>query len=50
MEVDQLKEMLEKTQVPNFVAVEDDISCELSKEKRRVKKKVSSGGVFVKRY
>ncbi|XP_044799364.1 ankyrin repeat domain-containing protein 42 isoform X5 [Bubalus bubalis] len=50
VEVDQLKEMLEKTQVPNFVAVEDDISCELSKEKRRVKKKVSSGGVFVKRY
>ncbi|XP_070221297.1 ankyrin repeat domain-containing protein 42 isoform X3 [Bos mutus] len=49
VEVDQLKEMLEKTQVPNFVAVEDDISCELSKEKRRVKKKVSSGGVFVKR-
>ncbi|KAM9080186.1 ankyrin repeat domain-containing protein 42 isoform 2-T2 [Megaptera novaeangliae] len=48
-EVDQLREMLEKTQVPNFAAVEDDSSCESSKEKRRVKKKVSSGGVFVKR-
>ncbi|XP_068412477.1 ankyrin repeat domain-containing protein 42 isoform X3 [Eschrichtius robustus] len=47
-EVDQLREMLEKTQVPNFAAVEDDSSCESSKEKRRVKKKVSSGGVFVK--
>ncbi|XP_067606633.1 ankyrin repeat domain-containing protein 42 isoform X5 [Pseudorca crassidens] len=47
-EVDQLREMLEKTQVPNFAAVEDDPSCESSKEKRRVKKKVSSGGVFVK--
>ncbi|XP_022449664.1 ankyrin repeat domain-containing protein 42 isoform X5 [Delphinapterus leucas] len=47
-EVDQLREMLEKTQVPNFAAVEDDPPCESSKEKRRVKKKVSSGGVFVK--
>ncbi|XP_004434108.2 PREDICTED: ankyrin repeat domain-containing protein 42 isoform X2 [Ceratotherium simum simum] len=49
-EVDQLRETLEKIQVPNFVAVEDDSSCESSKEKRRVKKKMSSGGVFVRRY
>ncbi|XP_044775202.1 ankyrin repeat domain-containing protein 42 isoform X4 [Neomonachus schauinslandi] len=48
-EVDQLRETLERIQVPNF-AVEDDSSCELSKEKRRIKKKVSSGGVFVRRY
>nr|XP_020037538.1 ankyrin repeat domain-containing protein 42 [Castor canadensis] len=48
-EVDQLKETLEKIQAPNFVAVEDN-SRDSSKEKRRVKKKVSSGGVFVKRY
>nr|XP_058926575.1 ankyrin repeat domain-containing protein 42 isoform X4 [Kogia breviceps] len=48
-EMDQLREMLEKTQVPNFAAVEDDPSCESSKEKRQMKKKVSSGGVFVKR-
>uniref|UniRef100_A0A3Q2H723 Ankyrin repeat domain-containing protein 42 n=1 Tax=Equus caballus TaxID=9796 RepID=A0A3Q2H723_HORSE len=49
-EVDQLRETLEKIQVPNFVAVEDDSSCESSKEKRRMKKKMSSGGVFVRRY
>ena len=49
-EVDQLREMLEKIRAPNFAAVEDDSSCESSKEKRRVKKKVSSGGVFVNRY
>nr|KAF6463822.1 ankyrin repeat domain 42 [Rousettus aegyptiacus] len=49
-EVDQLRETLENIQVPNFVAVEDDYSCESSKEKREVKKKVSSGGVFVRRY
>ncbi|XP_070480077.1 ankyrin repeat domain-containing protein 42 isoform X1 [Equus przewalskii] len=48
-EVDQLRETLEKIQVPNFVAVEDDSSCESSKEKRRMKKKMSSGGVFVRR-
>ncbi|XP_039704118.1 ankyrin repeat domain-containing protein 42 isoform X4 [Pteropus medius] len=48
-EVDQLRETLENIQVPNFVAVEDDYSCESSKEKREVKKKVSSGGVFVRR-
>ncbi|XP_042542638.1 ankyrin repeat domain-containing protein 42 [Dipodomys spectabilis] len=48
-EVDQLKENLEKTQVPSFVPVEEE-SCESSKEKRRVKKKLSSGGVFVRRY
>ncbi|XP_025275267.1 ankyrin repeat domain-containing protein 42 isoform X3 [Canis lupus baileyi] len=47
-EVDQLRETLEKIQVPNF-AVEDDSSCESSKEKRQIKKKVSSGGVFVRR-
>uniref|UniRef100_A0A8C6QD71 Ankyrin repeat domain 42 n=1 Tax=Nannospalax galili TaxID=1026970 RepID=A0A8C6QD71_NANGA len=47
-EVDQLKETLEKIQVPKFVPVEDEF-CESSKEKRRVKKKVSSGGVFVRR-
>ncbi|XP_036115356.1 ankyrin repeat domain-containing protein 42 isoform X6 [Molossus molossus] len=49
-EVDQLRETLENIQVPNVTAVEDDSSCESSKEKRRVKKKVSSGGVFVRRY
>ncbi|KAM5316555.1 ankyrin repeat domain-containing protein 42 isoform 1-T1 [Glossophaga mutica] len=49
-EVDQLRETLENTQVPNFTAVENDSSCESNKEKRRVKKKVSSGGVFVRRY
>uniref|UniRef100_G1LF83 Ankyrin repeat domain 42 n=1 Tax=Ailuropoda melanoleuca TaxID=9646 RepID=G1LF83_AILME len=48
-EVDHLRETLEKIQVPDF-AVEDDFSCESSKEKRRIKKKVSSGGVFVRRY
>uniref|UniRef100_U3KLV1 Ankyrin repeat domain 42 n=1 Tax=Oryctolagus cuniculus TaxID=9986 RepID=U3KLV1_RABIT len=48
-EVDKLKERLEKIQVSNFVSLEDD-SCESSKEKRRVKKKVSSGGMFVRRY
>ncbi|XP_069932322.1 ankyrin repeat domain-containing protein 42 isoform X3 [Oryctolagus cuniculus] len=47
-EVDKLKERLEKIQVSNFVSLEDD-SCESSKEKRRVKKKVSSGGMFVRR-
>ncbi|XP_019499019.1 PREDICTED: LOW QUALITY PROTEIN: ankyrin repeat domain-containing protein 42, partial [Hipposideros armiger] len=47
-EVDQLRETLENIKVPNLVAVEDDCSCESSKEKRRVKKKVSSGGVFVR--
>nr|XP_054949758.1 ankyrin repeat domain-containing protein 42 isoform X2 [Pan paniscus] len=49
-EVDQLRETLEKIQVPNFVAMEDSASCESNKEKRRVKKKVSSGGVFVRRF
>uniref|UniRef100_A0A2K6N057 Ankyrin repeat domain 42 n=1 Tax=Rhinopithecus bieti TaxID=61621 RepID=A0A2K6N057_RHIBE len=49
-EVDQLRETLEKIQVPSFVAMEDSASCESNKEKRRVKKKVSSGGVFVRRY
>ncbi|XP_014441936.1 ankyrin repeat domain-containing protein 42 isoform X1 [Tupaia chinensis] len=48
-EVDQLREAQEKIQLPNFVAMEDS-SCDSSKEKRRVKKKVSSGGVFVRRY
>ncbi|XP_063527343.1 ankyrin repeat domain-containing protein 42 isoform X9 [Pongo pygmaeus] len=48
-EVDQLRETLEKIQIPNFVAMEDSASCESNKEKRRVKKKVSSGGVFVRR-
>ncbi|XP_073871029.1 ankyrin repeat domain-containing protein 42 isoform X11 [Macaca fascicularis] len=48
-EVDQLRETLEKIQVPNSVAMEDSASCESNKEKRRVKKKVSSGGVFVRR-
>ncbi|XP_049636005.1 ankyrin repeat domain-containing protein 42 [Suncus etruscus] len=41
-EVDQLKSTLEKTQ-------EDDHTCESSKDKRKVKKKVSSAGNFVKR-
>nr|XP_008261523.1 ankyrin repeat domain-containing protein 42 isoform X1 [Oryctolagus cuniculus] len=48
-EVDKLKERLEKIQVSNFVSLEDD-SCESSKEKRRVKKKVSSGGMFVRSF
>ncbi|KAM9659314.1 ankyrin repeat domain-containing protein 42 isoform 5-T5 [Trichechus inunguis] len=50
VEVDQLRETLEKNQVPNFVAADDDSSCESSKEKGSVKKKVSSRGVFVRRY
>ncbi|EPQ19305.1 Ankyrin repeat domain-containing protein 42 [Myotis brandtii] len=45
-EVDQLRETLEEIQVPNFMPAEDDSSFESSKEKKRVKKKVSSGGVF----
>ncbi|XP_032151570.1 ankyrin repeat domain-containing protein 42, partial [Sapajus apella] len=49
-EVDQLRETLEKNQVPNIVATEDSTSCESNRQKRRVKKKVSSGGVFVRRY
>ncbi|XP_054379949.1 ankyrin repeat domain-containing protein 42 isoform X4 [Pongo abelii] len=49
-EVDQLRETLEKIQIPNFVAMEDSASCESNKEKRRVKKNVSSGGVFVRRF
>ncbi|XP_048643946.1 ankyrin repeat domain-containing protein 42 isoform X3 [Marmota marmota marmota] len=48
-EVDQLRETMEKIQTPNFMDMEDD-SCESSKEKRRVKKKVPSAGVFVRRY
>uniref|UniRef100_A0ABI7ZCV6 Ankyrin repeat domain 42 n=1 Tax=Felis catus TaxID=9685 RepID=A0ABI7ZCV6_FELCA len=47
-EVDQLRKTLEKIQVSSF-AVEED-STDSSKDKRRVKKKVSSGGVFVRRY
>ncbi|XP_058519648.1 ankyrin repeat domain-containing protein 42 isoform X1 [Ochotona princeps] len=47
-EVDRLREMLEKIQVSDFVPLDDD-SCESSKEKRRVKKKVSSGGMFMRR-
>ncbi|XP_021572602.1 ankyrin repeat domain-containing protein 42 isoform X1 [Carlito syrichta] len=49
-EMDQLRETLEKIQVPNFVAMKDSSSFESSKGKRRVKKKVSSEGVFVRRY
>ncbi|XP_031243235.1 ankyrin repeat domain-containing protein 42 isoform X3 [Mastomys coucha] len=48
VEVDQLKETLGKIQVPSVVAMEDD-TYESSKEKRRVKKKVSPGGMFVRR-
>ncbi|KAM6173651.1 ankyrin repeat domain-containing protein 42 isoform 2-T2 [Erethizon dorsatum] len=48
-EVDHLRETVEKIQVSNSVATEDD-SGESSKEKRRLKKKMSSGGVFVRRY
>uniref|UniRef100_A0A8C5YZF1 Ankyrin repeat domain-containing protein 42 n=1 Tax=Marmota marmota marmota TaxID=9994 RepID=A0A8C5YZF1_MARMA len=48
-EVDQLRETMEKIQTPNFMDMEDD-SCESSKEKRRVKKKVPSAGVFVRSY
>ncbi|XP_039087727.1 ankyrin repeat domain-containing protein 42 [Hyaena hyaena] len=47
-EVDQLLETLEGVRAPS-VAVEEE-SSESSKDKRRVKKKVSSGGVFVRRY
>ncbi|XP_048217610.1 ankyrin repeat domain-containing protein 42 isoform X2 [Perognathus longimembris pacificus] len=47
-QVDQLKENMEKTQVPSFVPMEED-PCEPSREKRRVKK-LPSGGVFVRRY
>ncbi|XP_005003233.1 ankyrin repeat domain-containing protein 42 isoform X1 [Cavia porcellus] len=47
-EVDRLKETIEKIQAPNSVAMEDD-SGESSKEKRQVKKKMSSGGMFVRR-
>ena len=47
--MDQLREILAKIQVPNF-AVDDDSSCESSKEKRQIKNKVSSGEVFVRRY
>ncbi|XP_036994488.2 ankyrin repeat domain-containing protein 42 isoform X1 [Artibeus jamaicensis] len=49
-EVDQLRETLGNTRVPKFITAENDSSCESSKEKRQVKKKVSSGGVFVRRY
>ncbi|XP_028729292.1 ankyrin repeat domain-containing protein 42 isoform X1 [Peromyscus leucopus] len=48
-EVDQLKETLEKIQVPSVVAMEED-SSESTKEKHRVKKKVSPGGTLVRRY
>ncbi|XP_055479368.1 ankyrin repeat domain-containing protein 42 isoform X1 [Psammomys obesus] len=48
-EVDQLKETLEKIQVPSVVAMEDD-SFESSKEKQPVKKKVSPGGLLFRRY
>ncbi|KAM4845875.1 ankyrin repeat domain-containing protein 42 isoform 2-T2 [Thomomys bottae] len=47
-EVDQLKENLEKTQVPSIVPMEED-SRQSRKEKRQVKKKLTSGGVFVRR-
>ncbi|EHA98955.1 Ankyrin repeat domain-containing protein 42 [Heterocephalus glaber] len=46
-EVDDLRETIKKIQVPNLVATEDD-SGESSKEKRQVKKKLSSGGVFIR--
>ncbi|VFV19914.1 ankyrin repeat domain-containing [Lynx pardinus] len=46
-EVDQLRKTLEKIQVSSFAVKED--STDSSKDKRRVKKKVSSGGVFVRR-
>ncbi|XP_045149149.1 ankyrin repeat domain-containing protein 42 isoform X4 [Echinops telfairi] len=52
-EVDQLREMLEKNRVPTFVVsppMEDDSSCDSGKEKRAVKKKEPSRGVFVRRY
>ncbi|XP_017444434.1 ankyrin repeat domain-containing protein 42 isoform X1 [Rattus norvegicus] len=49
VEVNQLKEALEKIQVPSAEAMEDD-SCEYSKEKRRMKKKNSPGGMFVRRF
>ncbi|XP_036047227.1 ankyrin repeat domain-containing protein 42 isoform X3 [Onychomys torridus] len=48
-EVDHLKETLEKIQVPSVVAMEED-SSESTKEKHRVKKKVSPGGMLVRRY
>ncbi|KFO30484.1 Ankyrin repeat domain-containing protein 42 [Fukomys damarensis] len=46
-EVDDLRETIKKIQVPNLVAMEDD-SGESSKEKRQMKKKMPSGGVFIR--
>ncbi|XP_053416136.1 ankyrin repeat domain-containing protein 42 isoform X2 [Nycticebus coucang] len=48
-EVDQLRETLEKIPTPSITPMEES-SCESSKEKRRVKKKMSSRGMFVRRY
>uniref|UniRef100_H0WJL8 Ankyrin repeat domain-containing protein 42 n=1 Tax=Otolemur garnettii TaxID=30611 RepID=H0WJL8_OTOGA len=49
-EVDQLRETLEKIPAPSITPMEESSSCESSKEKRRVKKKMSSRGMFVRRY
>ncbi|XP_005379857.1 PREDICTED: ankyrin repeat domain-containing protein 42 isoform X2 [Chinchilla lanigera] len=48
-EVDHLRETIEKIQVPTSVTSEDD-SGEPSKEKKQVKKKMSSRGMFVRRF
>ncbi|KAM6157490.1 ankyrin repeat domain-containing protein 42 [Rhynchocyon petersi] len=49
-EVDQLKQTLEKNQVPSLMTMADDSSYESSKEKRRVTKQMPSRGVFVRRF
>lgn len=46
--VDQLKETLEKIQVPTVMLTED-ACCESSREPRRARKKGSPGGMFVRR-
>ncbi|KAM5246037.1 ankyrin repeat domain-containing protein 42 [Ctenodactylus gundi] len=48
-EADQLEEALGRARVSGSMAAEDNPG-ETNKEKRRVKKRVSSGGVFVRRY
>ncbi|XP_050010419.1 ankyrin repeat domain-containing protein 42, partial [Alexandromys fortis] len=47
-EVDQLKETLEKVQVPTVVVTEDTC-CESNREPRRARKKGSPGSAFVRR-
>ncbi|XP_039704120.1 ankyrin repeat domain-containing protein 42 isoform X6 [Pteropus medius] len=49
LEYERLRREKLECQLDECRAEEDDYSCESSKEKREVKKKVSSGGVFVRR-